>query len=123
MVSERSTGEVDGAEEAKVAAAESGTMSGPLVGMITRPIPLQTKGSVMVVRDVGHVALRVMCMLTSLIALSFMVTAKEDGTVSIYGFQFPVHSKWSFSHAFEYVSHKLYLPICPYLLSTTLFGR
>uniref|UniRef100_A0A7N2LLT7 CASP-like protein n=1 Tax=Quercus lobata TaxID=97700 RepID=A0A7N2LLT7_QUELO len=118
MVSERRTGEAERAE-AKVGAAEmesGGTMSGPLVGMmITSSRPLdhhdlyqnQTNnnnnnskrkcGS-----DVGHVVLRLLCMLTSLAALSFMVTASQSNSISIYGFQFPIHSKWSFSHSFEF---------------------
>ncbi|KAG6727819.1 hypothetical protein I3842_02G143900 [Carya illinoinensis] len=75
-------------------------MSGPLVE--TRSS--ERKGSVVLRRsDLGHLVLRLLCMLTSVAALSFMVTAKEASTVSIYGFQLPVYSKWSFSHSFEYV--------------------
>ncbi|KAG7992371.1 hypothetical protein I3843_02G124900 [Carya illinoinensis] len=87
--------------EAKVSSVESGRMmSGPLVE--TRSS--ERKGSVLLRRsDLGHLVLRLLCMLTSVAALSFMVTAKEASTVSIYGFQLPVYSKWSFSHSFEYV--------------------
>ncbi|XP_042968002.1 CASP-like protein 3A1 isoform X1 [Carya illinoinensis] len=87
--------------EAKVSSVESGRMmSGPLVE--TRSS--ERKGSVVLRRsDLGHLVLRLLCMLTSVAALSFMVTAKEASTVSIYGFQLPVYSKWSFSHSFEYV--------------------
>ncbi|KAK4590770.1 hypothetical protein RGQ29_021089 [Quercus rubra] len=118
MVSERRTGEAERAE-AKVGAAEmesGGTMSGPLVGMmITSSRPLdhhdlyqnQTTTNNNSKRkcgsDVGHVVLRLLCMLTSLAALSFMVTASQSNSVSIYGFQFPIHSKWSFSHSFEFL--------------------
>ncbi|KAJ8755861.1 hypothetical protein K2173_024406 [Erythroxylum novogranatense] len=69
-------------------------------GMSNRPSirpPLGRKA------DVLHVTLRLFCMVTSVIALSFMVTAHQSSTVSIYGFMLPVHSKWSFSHAFEYL--------------------
>lgn len=116
MVSERRTGEAERAE-AKVGAAEmesGGTMSGPLVGMmITSSRPLdhhdlyqnQTTNNNNSKRkcgsDVGHVVLRVLCMFTSLAALSFMVTASQSNSVSIYGIQFPIYSKWSFSQAFE----------------------
>ncbi|CAB4272535.1 unnamed protein product [Prunus armeniaca] len=53
--------------------------------------------------DVAQVCLRVMCMVASVTALSFMVTAREASTVSIYGFQLPVNSKWSFADSFEYL--------------------
>ncbi|CAK7356739.1 unnamed protein product [Dovyalis caffra] len=38
-----------------------------------------------------------------LVALSFMVTAKQSSTVSVYGFMLPIQSKWSFSPSFEYL--------------------
>ncbi|KAI3416935.1 CASP-like protein [Psidium guajava] len=53
--------------------------------------------------DVMHVILRVTCMAASLTALSFMVTAKQHSFLVIYDFQFPVHSKWSFSNSFVYL--------------------
>ncbi|KAH8520937.1 hypothetical protein H0E87_002119 [Populus deltoides] len=53
--------------------------------------------------EVMNVLLRVLCMVTSVAALSFMVTAQQSSTVSIYGFMLPIQSKWSFSHSFEYV--------------------
>ncbi|KAE7999210.1 hypothetical protein FH972_003665 [Carpinus fangiana] len=96
MVSDRKA-----SEEAKVAAAENGTMSGPLVGT-TRPS--ETKGSpVRRKSDLAHLVLRLLCMATSVTALSFMLTAREASTVSIYGFQLPVYSKWSYSRSFEYL--------------------
>lgn len=51
--------------------------------------------------DVAHVCLRLLCMASSVTALSFMVTSKEASTVSIYGFHLPVYAKWSFSESFE----------------------
>ncbi|KDP40879.1 hypothetical protein JCGZ_24878 [Jatropha curcas] len=81
--------------ESKVAATEnSGTMSGPLIGAAR---PFDRKAEVM------HVTLRFLCMATSVAALSFMVTAHQSSTISIYGFMLPIHSKWSFSHSFEYL--------------------
>ncbi|KAF2323460.1 hypothetical protein GH714_035573 [Hevea brasiliensis] len=81
--------------ESKVAATEnSGTMSGPL---IRTPRSFGRKAEVL------HAALRLLCMVTSVAALSFMVTAHQSSSVSIYGFMLPVYSKWSFSHSFEYL--------------------
>ncbi|KAF2301159.1 hypothetical protein GH714_020536 [Hevea brasiliensis] len=81
--------------DSKVAAMEnSGTMSGPLMGT-TRPFARKA--------EVLHVALRLLCMATSVVALSFMVTAHQSSSVSIYGFKLPVYSKWSFSHSFVYL--------------------
>ncbi|XP_065865547.1 CASP-like protein 3A1 [Euphorbia lathyris] len=83
--------------ESKVAATEnSGTMSGPLVGVAAAQ-PLGRNA------DVIHVTLRLVCLVTSVVSLSFMVTARQDSKISIYGFMLPVHSKWSFSHSFEYL--------------------
>ncbi|KAF2301160.1 hypothetical protein GH714_020551 [Hevea brasiliensis] len=81
--------------DSKVAAMEnSGTMSGPLMGT-TRPFARKA--------ELLHVALRLLCMATSVAALSFMVTAHQSSSVSIYGFKLPVYSKWSFSHSFVYL--------------------
>ncbi|KAJ7951728.1 CASP-like protein [Quillaja saponaria] len=79
---------------------ENGTMSGPLVGE-----ELRIHLSVGVRRkvDLAQVIVRLLCMVTSVLALLFMVTAKEANTVLIYGFQLPVYSKWSFSESFEYL--------------------
>jgi hypothetical protein len=87
--------------ESKVAADNiSGTMSGPLVGAsgggtTAAMRPFGRKAEVM------HVLLRLLCIITSVAALSFMVTAQQSSTISIYGFMLPVQSKWSFSHSFE----------------------
>ncbi|KAF8388926.1 hypothetical protein HHK36_025608 [Tetracentron sinense] len=80
--------------EAKVA-AESASMSGPLVS--ERPNQVRRKS------DVAHAILRLICLISSIIAVSFMTTAKEAATISIYGFHLPVYAKWSFSDSFEYL--------------------
>ncbi|XP_050230957.1 CASP-like protein 3A1 [Mercurialis annua] len=86
--------------ESKVAATEnvSGTISGPLVGSGGGAVRRFGRKD-----DVMHVLLRLLCIVTSVIAVCFMVTAHQSSTVSIYGFTLPVHSKWSFSHSFEYL--------------------
>ncbi|KAK2971144.1 hypothetical protein RJ640_008568 [Escallonia rubra] len=50
-----------------------------------------------------HVIMRLLCLFTSVAALSSMVTAEEAATISIYGFNLPVYSKWSFSDSFEFL--------------------
>ncbi|KAK7255438.1 hypothetical protein RIF29_28847 [Crotalaria pallida] len=84
-------------QESKVAAFESsGTMSGPLVGAAAATRRRRRNEALLLI-------LRVMCMSSSVIALSFMVTAKEASSVSIYGFHLPLQSKWSFSESYEYL--------------------
>ncbi|KAF7843387.1 CASP-like protein 3A1 [Senna tora] len=92
MVTEQKPPEEEEEEEEKVVVVlENGsTMSGPLVGACRRS-------------DAMQVVLRLLCMLCSVIALSFMVTAKQASSVTIYGFHLPVYSKWSFSESFEYL--------------------
>lgn len=51
--------------------------------------------------ELVQVALRLLCMVTSLTALAFMVTAEQASVASIYGFHIPIRSKWSFSDSFE----------------------
>ncbi|KAF9685195.1 hypothetical protein SADUNF_Sadunf03G0029400 [Salix dunnii] len=76
----------------------SGTKSGLLVGASAAAMrPFGRKAEVM------HVLLRSLCILTSVAALSFMVTAQQSSSISFYGFTLPVQSKWSFSHSFEYL--------------------
>lgn len=85
-------------------ALESGTMSGPLVS--TTFSFRRTGGGVGGMQnwvDALHGALRVLCLLTSVIAMSLMVTAKEDSTMSIFGLELPVSAKWSFADSFEYL--------------------
>lgn len=50
---------------------------------------------------VVQLVLRFVCLVASVMAFSFMVTASQNSAVSIYGFQLDVSSKWSFSYAFE----------------------
>ncbi|KAM2034718.1 hypothetical protein ACFX16_037893 [Malus domestica] len=54
-------------------------------------------------RVVAGINLRALCMVASVTALLFMVTAREATTMYIYGFPLPVNSKWSFANAFEYL--------------------
>lgn len=91
MVSSRKTTSVDEevAEVEKVVVEINGTMNDAGASGLLR------KG------DVAQLCLRVMCMAASVTALLFMVTAREASTVSIYGFQLPVNSKWSFADSFE----------------------
>ncbi|CAL9009970.1 unnamed protein product [Prunus brigantina] len=93
MVGSRKTTSVDEevAEVEKVVVEINGTMNDAGASGLLR------KG------DVAQVCLRVMCMAASVTALLFMVTAREASTVSIYGFQLPVNSKWSFADSFEYL--------------------
>ncbi|PWA39609.1 CASP-like protein [Artemisia annua] len=53
--------------------------------------------------DVMHIVLRVVCIFASVVSIVVMVTAKEKSTISIYGFDLPLYSKWSFSGSFEYL--------------------
>nr|XP_043616395.1 CASP-like protein 3A1 [Erigeron canadensis] len=53
--------------------------------------------------NVMHVALRLACLLASLVSLVVMISAKEKSTISLYGFDLPVYSKWSFSNSFDYL--------------------
>ncbi|XP_057967055.1 CASP-like protein 3A1 [Malania oleifera] len=84
-------------QEVKVA-AETATMSGPLVA--GRPSGRRNVGCNM---DVSHVVLRLACLLTSVTAVSLMTTAKQAAAISFYGFHLPVYSKWSFSDSYEYL--------------------
>ncbi|XP_054781531.1 CASP-like protein 3A1 isoform X4 [Prosopis cineraria] len=90
MVTEQKTPE----EEKVVVVLENGTMSRSLV----RP-----SAGIRWKADAIHVILRLLCVVSSVIALSFMVTAKQASSVSIYGFHLPVFSKWSYSESFEYL--------------------
>lgn len=81
--------------EMKVA-ADSATMSGPLVefsGVRERKLRLKA--------DVAHVTLRLLCLVSSVVSLSLMVTAEQSATISVIGFDIPVYSKWSYSDSFE----------------------
>ncbi|KAL9304440.1 hypothetical protein ACSQ67_021703 [Phaseolus vulgaris] len=97
MVSEQQRIAEEILQESKVAALEtSGTMSGPLVGAAER-----TRRRRRV--EAMQLLLRGLCMASSVLSISLMVTAEESSSVSIYGFQLPLHSKWSFSESYEYL--------------------
>ncbi|XP_068642138.1 CASP-like protein 3A1 [Aristolochia californica] len=89
-------------EPAKIAAAESNTMSGPLVPVSggTNRWRINVCGKS---ESTVHVVLRIVCLLSSIAALSFMVTAEQSAILSIYGFKLPVYSKWTYSDSFEYL--------------------
>ncbi|KAL2939896.1 CASP-like protein 3A1 [Bienertia sinuspersici] len=96
-------GEVVSEEKAKttVVGVELGTMSGPLVSQPS-PTSISRKAKPSTINGV-YVMLRVLCLATSVVGLSLMVTAKQSSTLSIYGFQLPIYSHWSFSDSFEYL--------------------
>lgn len=50
---------------------------------------------------VVQVILRLLSLAASVIAMSFMVTARQNGVASVYGFPLTIRSKWSYSYAFE----------------------
>ncbi|KAK9229028.1 hypothetical protein WN944_021985 [Citrus x changshan-huyou] len=52
---------------------------------------------------VVQVILRLLSLAASVIAMSFMVTARQNGVASVYGFPLTIRSKWSYSYAFEYL--------------------
>ncbi|GAV77554.1 DUF588 domain-containing protein [Cephalotus follicularis] len=55
-------------------------------------------------RDFVHlIVLRFLCMASSVMALSFMVTASEASTAILYGFKLPIDSHWSYSYSYEYL--------------------
>ncbi|KAI3670499.1 hypothetical protein L1987_87835 [Smallanthus sonchifolius] len=81
----------------KVAAeSETGTMSGPLVSLTSAKKFSRNY-------DAMHIVLRLVSFSASLISVAVMATAKEKSTISIYGFDLSLHSKWSFSGSFEYL--------------------
>ncbi|KAK5843015.1 CASP-like protein [Gossypium arboreum] len=81
--------------EAKVMAEENGRQVEPCVRSKT--------GGTLTKGDVVVLTLRLLCMATSVTAMSFMVTARQVSAASFYGFQLQLHSKWSFSYSFEYL--------------------
>ncbi|XP_008804611.2 CASP-like protein 3A1 isoform X1 [Phoenix dactylifera] len=88
-------------EAAKVAVAvDSGTMSGPLVPVTGRPDGAAAAGRRW---DIAGAAMRAATVVSSLLALALMVSAEQRGELSLFGFQLPLHSKWSFSDSLEYL--------------------
>ncbi|KGN45596.1 CASP-like protein 3A1 [Cucumis sativus] len=89
--------EVQLPETTKVAAISSES------GRISRPMEPPDRSFDRLRADLCQFALRLVCIATSTTTVALMVTAKDSTTVTIYGFEFPVQSKWSFSDAFEYL--------------------
>ncbi|KAG4154473.1 hypothetical protein ERO13_D03G059300v2 [Gossypium hirsutum] len=81
--------------EAKVMAEENCRQGEPCVRSKT--------GGTLTKGDVVVLTLRLLCMATSVTAMSVMVTARQVSAASFYGFQLQLHSKWSFSYSFEYL--------------------
>ncbi|XP_057518980.1 CASP-like protein 3A1 [Amaranthus tricolor] len=79
---------------------EMGAMSGPLVSPSPFPVSRKVRPAMI---DAVHVVLRLLCLVTSVVGLSLMVTAKQTSSLNLYGFQLPVYSHWSFSDSFEYL--------------------
>lgn len=71
-------------------------MSGPLVGDGENTSRRRRT-------EVMLLILRGLCMGSSVVSLSLMITAKQSSSVSIYGFHLPVHSKWTFSPSYEFL--------------------
>ncbi|KAH7565286.1 hypothetical protein JRO89_XS09G0180900 [Xanthoceras sorbifolium] len=55
--------------------------------------------------EVVQVVLRVLTLVGLVMAMTFMLTAKQSGVTSVYGFQLSVSSQWSNSSAFEFICH------------------
>ncbi|MCL7050875.1 hypothetical protein MKW94_012594 [Papaver nudicaule] len=83
--------------EAKVAAAESARMSGPLVSANGNCTNQRRK------TEMIHTTIRFFCLFASVMALAFMLRAEEKTTITLYGFHLPVYCKWSFADSFEYL--------------------
>ncbi|KAK1576865.1 hypothetical protein Q3G72_017086 [Acer saccharum] len=54
--------------------------------------------------EVALLVLRALSLVGAVMAFSFILTAKQSGVVSVYGFQLSVSSKWSNSSAFQYLA-------------------
>ncbi|XP_071712230.1 CASP-like protein 3A1 [Rutidosis leptorrhynchoides] len=75
---------------------ENGTTNGPSVS-------LRTGRKLTRNYDLMHLGLRLVSLLASIVALAVMINSKEKSTISLYGFEVPVYSKWSFSESFDYL--------------------
>ncbi|KAG1367811.1 CASP-like protein 3A1 [Cocos nucifera] len=88
-------------EAAKVAAAaDSATMSGPLVPVMGGPDGAAEAGRRW---EVAGAVVRAATVVSSLLALALMVSAEQRGELSLLGFELPLYSKWSFSDSLEYL--------------------
>ncbi|RZS00234.1 hypothetical protein BHM03_00029907 [Ensete ventricosum] len=88
------------AAKASAVAADSGTMSGPLVPVTGGK---DHRAAAAMRWDAVAVGVRLATVLSSLLSLSIMVTAEQRGSLSVFGIQIPLYSKWSFSDSFEYL--------------------
>lgn len=86
------------AAKASAVAADSGTMSGPLVPVTGGK---DHRAAAAMGWDAVAVGVRLATVLSSLLSLSIMVTAEQRGSLSVFGIQIPLYSKWSFSDSFE----------------------
>ncbi|KAL4194153.1 hypothetical protein AMTRI_Chr05g57870 [Amborella trichopoda] len=104
-VSKPSETQIQMPETTKATANDSVTMSGPLVShsgaaadfLATHGLKTRRKS------DPISAFLRLLCIVSSITAIAFMVSAHSSGSVPIYGFNLQVDSKWSFSDSFEYL--------------------
>ncbi|XAR67686.1 hypothetical protein NMG60_11002555 [Bertholletia excelsa] len=80
--------------------AKASLNGGPMSGPLASPRPRQSERRQL---DLAHAILRILCLLTSVIALSVMVSAKDSGSISLFGLKLPLYSKWSFSDSFRYL--------------------
>ncbi|XP_045789977.1 CASP-like protein 3A1 [Trifolium pratense] len=54
--------------------------------------------------EVMQLILRALCIGSSIVSLSLMITAKQNKSVRIFGgIHYPVHAKWSFSQSFIFL--------------------
>ncbi|XP_072967831.1 CASP-like protein 3A1 [Typha angustifolia] len=91
------------------AAEETGTMSGPLVAAAADGAYRggARKGSATSAKwgrwDTAVALLRVAAAVSSLLSLGLMLSSEQKGSLSIFGLQLPLYSKWSFSDSMEYL--------------------
>ncbi|KAI3512596.1 hypothetical protein L1887_19912 [Cichorium endivia] len=84
----------------KVAAeVETGTMSGQVGQLVSSSSTRKFSPHY----HVMYIALRLFCLSASLISVVVMTTAKQKSSISVFGFDLPLNSKWSFSGSFQYV--------------------
>ncbi|CAI9267523.1 unnamed protein product [Lactuca saligna] len=84
----------------KVAAeAETGTMSGSLRQLVSSSSTTKFSRNY----HVMYIGLRLVCFSASLISVVVMTTAKQKSSISVFGFDLPLNSRWSLSGSFQYV--------------------
>ncbi|KAI3759704.1 hypothetical protein L6452_07715 [Arctium lappa] len=70
---------------------------------MSMPAPVTGKSRLPRNYDMMHLGLRLVCLSASVASVVVMITAKQRSTISLYGFDLPVYSKWSFSDSFVYL--------------------